>query len=92
LLARRLPHEAFHFQIKKRSENLGRVQAGSFDDVIHVHGFVGAVQFVKLGVKRTGGVMFPGTPKTSLPNSMARRAVISEPLYSSAFDVHSLSI
>jgi len=31
-----------------------------------------------------GWVTLPGTPKTSLPNSMARRAVISEPLYCGA--------
>src|SRR6266478_2502463 len=35
----------------------------------------------RLGAKLTGCVTLPGTPKTSLPNSIARRAVISEPLY-----------
>src|SRR5207253_2521455 len=34
-----------------------------------------------LGAKLTGWVTLPGTPKTSRPNSMASRAVISEPLY-----------
>jgi hypothetical protein len=48
LLPWRLPHDAFHFQIKKRSENLGRVQAGSFDDVVNVFGFLGAEEFVDL--------------------------------------------
>jgi len=31
--------------------------------------------------KLTGCVAFPGTPNTSLPNSMAKRAVIRDPLY-----------
>jgi hypothetical protein len=134
LLPGRLPHDAFHLQIEKRSENLGRVQAGSLDDVVDVHGFVGTEEFVELffgGIQRGadeevslfGFRLFgfyergangrgefvddvfcvcdqlralldqlvwreadwlryvPGTPKASLPNSMARRAVVSEPLY-----------
>jgi hypothetical protein len=34
-LARKLPDEAFHLQIKKPSENAGRVQAGVFHDVVN---------------------------------------------------------
>jgi hypothetical protein len=43
-----LPNGTSHLQIKKRSENFGRVQVGTFDDVINVYGFVGAEEFVKL--------------------------------------------
>ena len=38
LLARQLPDDAFHLQIKERSQNFGRVQAGAFHDVINVLG------------------------------------------------------
>src|ERR1700722_20343608 len=48
LLAGRLPDAAFHLQIEKRSYNLGRVQAGSYDDVVDVRGFVGTEEFVGL--------------------------------------------
>ena len=34
--AGRLPDDAFHLQIEKRSENFGRVQAGTFDDFVDV--------------------------------------------------------
>src|SRR5580658_281431 len=48
LLSRRLPDDAFHLQIEKRSENFGRVQAGTFDKVVDVRGFVGTEEFVEL--------------------------------------------
>ena len=38
LLAGQLSNDPFHLQIKKRSQNLGRVQAGSFHDVINLTG------------------------------------------------------
>src|SRR5579859_2221257 len=47
LLSRRLPNDAFHFQIKKRSENFGRVQARSFHDVVNVFGFFSAEQLIE---------------------------------------------
>jgi hypothetical protein len=34
-LTRKLPDEAFHLQIKKRSENIERVQAGVFHDIVN---------------------------------------------------------
>jgi hypothetical protein len=41
LLAWQLPDDTFHLQIKKRSQNFGRVQAGMFHDVINVHRLLG---------------------------------------------------
>src|SRR5439155_12491486 len=46
--ARQLPDEAFHLQIKKRSENVGRVQAGVFDDVVNGSRLVGTEEGVNL--------------------------------------------
>jgi hypothetical protein len=34
LLSRQLPDAAFHLQIKKRSQNFRRVQAGAFHNII----------------------------------------------------------
>src|SRR5580704_6122513 len=59
----RLPDDALHLQIEKRSENLGRVQAGSLDDVVDVHGFVGAEEFVELFF---GGIQGSGDEEVSL--------------------------
>jgi hypothetical protein len=39
LFARQLPDHAFHLQVKKRSQNLARVQAGIFHQFINVPGF-----------------------------------------------------
>src|SRR6266581_2151024 len=47
LLARQLPNDAFHLQIKERSQNFRRVQAGALHDVINVHRFLGAEQFIE---------------------------------------------
>ena len=41
-----LPDHAFHLQIKKRSQNFGRVQAGPFHEVINVHRLVGVEQVI----------------------------------------------
>jgi len=48
LFARQLPDDAFHLQVKERSQNLGRVQAGAFHDVVDGLRFVCAEQFVQL--------------------------------------------
>jgi hypothetical protein len=48
LLARQLPDDAFHLQIKERSQNFGRIQAGAFHDIINVHWLLGAEQLVEL--------------------------------------------
>src|SRR5580658_1824464 len=53
--AGRLPDDAFHLQVKKRSENFGRVQAGTLDDVVDVGGFVGAEKVVELFFDRVEG-------------------------------------
>jgi hypothetical protein len=36
LLPRHLPDDAFHLQIKERSQNFGRIQAGAFHNVINI--------------------------------------------------------
>ena len=41
LLAGQLSYDPFHLQVEKRSQNLRRVQAGSFHDVINMHWLVG---------------------------------------------------
>ena len=48
LLAGELPNDAFHLQIEQRSQNLGRVQGGAFDDVVDGAGVVHAEQVVNL--------------------------------------------
>src|SRR5713226_2421418 len=48
LFARQLPDDAFHLQVKERSQNLGRVQARVFHDVVNGLWFVCAEQFVQL--------------------------------------------
>ncbi len=42
LLSRQLPDDAFHLQIKERSQNFGRIQAGAFHNIINVHRLLGA--------------------------------------------------
>ena len=46
LLAGQLSYDPFHLQVKKGSQNLRGVQAGSFHDVINMHWLVGGEQFV----------------------------------------------
>ena len=48
LLARQLPDDTFHLQIKERSQNFGRIQAGAFHNIINVHRLLGAEQLVEL--------------------------------------------
>src|SRR2546426_8523337 len=48
LLSRHLPDDPFHFQHKQRSQNFRRVQAGAFDQLVHVTRLVG----VEHGVER----------------------------------------
>ena len=46
LLTWQLSYDPFHLQIEKGSQNLRRVQAGSFHDVINMHWLVGGEYFV----------------------------------------------
>ncbi len=58
LLSRQLPDDAFHLQIKERSQNFGRIPAGAFHDVINVHRLLGAERLVELflrAIQRGGG-------------------------------------
>ena len=48
LLSRQLPDDAFHLQIKERSQNFGRIQAGAFHNIINVHQLLGAEQLEEL--------------------------------------------
>src|SRR5260370_24793675 len=48
LLSRQLPDDAFHLQIKERSQNFGRIPAGAFHDVMNVHRLLGAERLVQL--------------------------------------------
>jgi len=48
LLSRQLPDDAFHLQIKKRSQNFGRIQTGAFHNIINVHRLLGAEQLAEL--------------------------------------------
>ena len=58
LLSRQLPDDAFHLQIKERSQNFGRIQAGAFHNIINVHRLLGAEQLVELFLRaiQCGGV------------------------------------
>ncbi len=47
-LSRQLPDDALQLQIKKRSQNFGRIQAGAFHNIINVHRLLGAEQLEEL--------------------------------------------
>jgi hypothetical protein len=44
LLRRQLPDDAFHLQIKERSQNFGRIQAGAFHNIVNMYRFLRAKQ------------------------------------------------
>jgi hypothetical protein len=78
-LARKLPDEAFHLLIKKRSENAGRVQAGVFHDVVNRsrrgHQWLGFPRRRRLNAQNATGQSLKITmPRT--PSSRERRSGI----------------